>query len=192
MLLVLIKSRSRRISTISHRCSTTLLSTATQTHTNLSSLFCVSCVSQTACLEMHTVAIDISAQYTLTRKHMASQCCGCHTRCFTYAWCIKLQWQGADKRQRCSAEASSQTTIHTHTQFTPLRSKWISWRLSRAQCSYVQGPWSSFRANTLHSHNCCLFRLAFFFTAQITFISPLLCLTSWSHFHCLAPDRVLI
>lgn len=53
--------------------------------------------------------------------------------------CIKLQWQGRDKGQCCSARASSHTTIHTRTLFTRLRSKRICWRLCVAQCHYQGG-----------------------------------------------------
>lgn len=41
---------------------------------NPASPFCVSGVSQTACPETHTAAIDMGAQYGLTRKHTASHC----------------------------------------------------------------------------------------------------------------------
>lgn len=36
--------------------------------------FCVAGVSQTACPESHTAAIEMGAQYGLTRKHTASHC----------------------------------------------------------------------------------------------------------------------
>lgn len=70
--------------------------------------------------------------------------------------CIKLQWQGRDKGQRCSARASSHTTIHTRTLFTRLRSKRISWRLCGAQCHYQEGSGQA-SGQTLHSDNCSLF-----------------------------------
>lgn len=72
--------------------------------------------------------------------------------------CIKLQWQGRDKEARCSARASSQTTIHTRTLFTRLKSKRISWRLRGAQCHYHEGSGQVSGPTRCTRDNCSIFR----------------------------------
>lgn len=105
--------------------------------------------------------------------------------------CIKLQWQGRDKGQRCSARASLHTTIHKHTHtrtlFIPLRSKWISWCLRRAQCCYIEGPGQASGQTCSTQDNCSLFRSPLerlcnflFFSALINAISLPLIVVSLS------------